>query len=405
MNQLSDYIRDFRRTEPFAVGQPIFLNSAGSSLPDPSVRDVVQEQLRIEFTKGGYAAANEAEPDIERFYNSAAALIGGSAEGIAYVDSGTRAWNSIMYAVPGLGPGKQIITARSEFGSNLVSLAHLASLTGASVDLVEVDANGRIQLEHLLSMVSERTALVALSMVNAHAGTVNDLAGVGQALKEIAPDVTFVVDGCQAAGQIPIDVTALGASALTVTGRKWLRGPRGSGFLYVDPQELHRFRPTAFDQTIAGLQTPGTFPHTDLSIRDDARRFEMWERSHATMLGLGQAIDVTMALGVDAIQERIAALASALRIGIASIPGLDVLESADERSGIVGVSRSSGSVWEIVSALKETGFEVGAMPRWEAPPAFGGRTDKSVLRLSPHIFNTSEEIQQALDALWQVGAQ
>lgn len=402
VTSLDRYVEEFRKQPAFAKGQPVFLNSAGSSLPDPRVVERMVSYLTVEATIGGYEAAAVNEAETELFYARAAALIGADARDIAFVDSGTRAWNNIVYAGLGLEPGTEIITAGSEFGSNLTSLVGLAHQTGATLRLANVDERGAIDLEHLVSLVNDHTRLVAVSILNAHSGTINDLSGLAAQVRARSDKAVYLVDACQAAGHVPVNIADLDPDVLTVTGRKWLRGPRGTGFIYASPDTVARIRPAALDQVNAGLETPAEYPDTELSIRDDARRFETWERSTAAMLGLSQALAVVNELGIAETSAEIARLGVRLRSALVTIDGVQAHEPVDEPSGVVAVSTAAGPPWEVTGPLAAAGFSIGMMPRHEDGPAFNNPTQRSALRFSPHFFNTDEEVDQAAEALARI---
>lgn len=362
----------------------------------------MRSHLELEATIGGYEAASVAEHDLELFYQRAAALVGAEPDDMAFMDGGSRAWNSVVYSTLGLKSGDEIITAPSEFGSNLVSLLDVARRHGTTIRMAHVDERGAIDRAHLATLLNSRTRLVAISLINAHTGTVNDLEGLDAEIQASTNGALYVVDGCQAVGQVPISVQRLGCDVLTATGRKWLRGPRGTGFLYVRSSVRPRLQPPTLDQANAGLITPGSYPDTQFSFREDAPRFESWERSIAAVLGLSEAIAIVDELGIDKIHLRVARLAKRLRAALANIEGAELLEDIDEASGIVGVAPALAAPWDLVPAMSEAGFSVGMMPRWVEGPAFVGPTHRSVLRLSPHLFNTNDEVDGAAEALARI---
>lgn len=396
---LSSYVEGFRNHPAFEPGRPVFLNSAGSSLPDKRVVDRMRSHLELEATIGGYEAANAAEHDLALFYQRAAGLVEAEPDDMAFMDGGTRAWNSIVYSTLGLEAGDEIVTAPSEFGSNLVSLLDVAHRHGATIRMARVNERGAIDRAHLATLLNRRTRLVAISLINAHTGTVNDLDGLDIEVRAITNGALYVVDACQAVGQIPVSVRRLGCDVLTATGRKWLRGPRGTGFLYVRSSVRDRLRPPTLDQANAGLVTPGSYPDSEFSFREDALRFETWERSIAAVLGLSEAILIVDELGIDNIHLEVARLAKRLRAALVDVDGVDILEDVEEASGIVCVAPASAAPWDLVPAMSEVGFSVGMMPRWVDGPAFAGPSHRSALRLSPHFFNTNDEIDAAAQAL------
>ncbi len=398
---LDDYVAQHRSKT--ADDAPVFLNHAGASIPDLRVVRRIIAHMELERRVGGYAAANAVSEERSSLGVLVGELIGCSPDQVAYVDSGTRAWNAIVYSSLELTRGDNVVTAPSEFGSNLVSLLDVARSAEADVRLAELSASGAIDTDSLVELVDERTKLVAVSILSAHCGVVSNLDGVGDRIRRKNPECILLVDGCQAVGQLPVNISAIGCDAFTATGRKWLRGPRGTGFLYVDKDLLGRLRPPTLDLINADLVLEPHFGASSLSIRTDVKRFESWERSVAVELGFIEALRIVNDLGVVAVNERIAARAKQLRHGLSGAPAFRLLEHADEASGIVGLASLALSADEVVDLLSADGVSIGSMHEWDAPLFFAGSEVESTVRISPSFLNTEDEVDLCLDHLLKIG--
>jgi selenocysteine lyase/cysteine desulfurase len=373
----------------------LHLNNAGAALPPAPVLDAVIGHLRREAEIGGYEAADEAGPCLRAVHASIARLIGAAPDEIALVESATQAWTLGFHAV-GLGEGDRILTARAEYASNVISFLHLAQSRGVVVEVVPSDADGALDVEALRRMIDARTKLIAVTHVPTNGGLVNPAAAIGAVAR--AHGIPFLLDACQSVGQLPIDVAAIGCDMLSATGRKFLRGPRGTGFLYVRRGILDRLRPPFLD-----LHSARWTGARDYAVEPGATRFEMWESSVACRLGLGAAADYALAVGVEAISARIRALAEALRVRLAAIPGVAVHDLGRVRCGIVTFTLPGMTAREASARLRAQGINtsVSTAPfaRWDMEP----RGLAELVRASPHAYNTEEEVGRFIDAVAALG--
>jgi cysteine desulfurase / selenocysteine lyase len=379
------------RADTVGCEQQAFFNNAGASLPPRGVVDRVVEHLRLEERVGGYEAAESAAPELTEVYRKVARLVQGSPDEIALVENSTLAWDMAFYSFR-FAPGDRIVTAASEYSSNYIAMLQVARRTGAEITVVESDPAGEIDLEALNRQLDERVKLIALTHLPTSGGLVQPAARVGELARKAG--IPFLLDATQSAGQMPLDVNVLGCDMLSATGRKYLRGPRGTGFLYVRGSLLEKMEPPMLDLHAATLTARDQF-----AIRPDAKRFETWESSAAIRLGLGVAVEYALGLGLAWIEQRVQGLADTLRKRLAGIPGITVQDLGRVRSGIVTFTSESRSPREVLQWLRTRGVTVRVVDRASALLDMGPRGLEEVVRASVHYYNTEAEIQRLCDAL------
>src|ERR1700678_1370673 len=315
------------RAETAGCEQTTFFNNAGASLQPRAVVARVIEHLRLEERIGGYEAADIVAPELNALYGSVARLLHCTPEEIALQENATRAWEMAFYSLD-FSPGDRIVTAANEYASNYIAFLQVAQRTGAEICVVESDRAGEVDLDALERLLDDRVKLIALTHVPTNGGLVQPAAQVGALARRAG--IPFLLDACQSTGQMHLDVNALGCDMLCATGRKYLRGPRGTGFLYVRNSMLAQMEPPLLDLRAATWVEQGRF-----EIRGDARKFETWESAAATRLGLGVAIEYALALGLKKIEHRVQSLAALLRERLAEVKGVTVRDLGRVRSGIV----------------------------------------------------------------------
>jgi len=371
----------------------VHLNNAGAALPPRVVVDTVVEHLELEARVGGYAAADAVAARSTAVYRSVATLLRAAPDEIALVENATRAWDMAFYALASsFTAGDRILTSRAEYASNVIGMLQTAQRTGAEVVVVPDDESGQLSVDALRGLLDERVRLVAISWIPTQSGLVNPAAAVGALARDAG--VPYLLDACQAVGQLPVDVDALGCDFLSATGRKYLRAPRGTGFLYVRRSRLAGLEPPFLD-VHAARWAPGD----RLEVRDDARRFESWEHSVANRLGLGAAVDYARALGADAIAARIESLASSLRAQLLEIPGLTLHDEGVERCGIVTFTIDGVDVYELAARLRAEGINISVSTIDFARYDFEARGLEAVARASVHYYNTDDELGRFVAAL------
>ncbi len=366
-------------------------NSAGAALPPKVVLDTVIGHLNAEAKMGGYQAENAAAERSEAVYDSIARLLGCDRDEIAIVENATRAWDMAFYGLR-FGAGDRILTARAEYASNVIAFLQVAAQTGVVVEVIPDDESGQLSVEALAGMMDGRVRLIAISHVPTHGGLVNPAPEVGRLARDAG--VLFLLDACQSVGQMPVDVNEIGCHMLSATGRKFLRGPRGTGFLYVSKDVLGSIEPPFLDLHAATWTSP-----SDYVVRPDARRFETWEGYVAGKLGLGVAVEYALSWGLLAIEERITSLATLMRENLSGITGVLVHDLGTRRCGIVTFTKKGWDPDEITKALAGRGIVVDTSSARASRFDLPARGLSSVVRASVHYYNTEDEVRLLCEAV------
>jgi selenocysteine lyase/cysteine desulfurase len=369
----------------------LHFNNAGAALMPRPVLDAVVDHLQLEAAIGGYEAADAAEAAIERTYTALAELLGCSSGEIAVVENATRAWDMAFYAFR-LNPGDRILTARAEYASNFIAYLQVARRSGASVEAVPNDASGQLSIEALERMMDQRVKLLSMTHVPTNSGLVNPAAAVGKVAREW--NVPFLLDACQSVGQLVTRVDDLGCDILSGTGRKYLRGPRGTGFLYVRKALIDTLEPPFLD-----LHAAEWLQADQYVVRADARRFENWESNVAGKIGLGVAVQYALDIGLDSIQERVTWLAEHLRGALARVPGVSLHDPGQQRCGIVTFTLSGVPADEVQRRLAAQRTNVTTSSRASTILDMDDRHLDRVVRASVHYYNTEEEVARFCSAL------
>lgn len=354
-------------------------------MPEP-VLDAVIAHLELEAQIGGYEAVEQARDEIEHTYDAVASLLGCARDEVAIVENATRAWDAAFYAIP-FKAGDRILTAMAEYASNYIAFLQVCRRTGARVEVIPNDASGQISLDALRNAIDERARLIAITHVPTNGGLVNPVAEVGKIAKSAG--ILYLVDACQSAGQLPLDVEAIGCDLLSATGRKYLRGPRGTGFLYVRRSALDQLEPPMLDLHAATWAARDRY-----EMRPDARRFENWETNDAGKIGLGVAIDYALSWGIETTWRRIKALAYSLRAQLSALPGVIVHDRGAVQCGIVTFTIEGKDPEEIRRSLSDQQINVSVTTKSSTLLDMEARGLESMVRASVHYYNSEEEVER-----------
>ena len=338
------------RAETPGCGARIHFNNCGAALMPAPVIDAFKSHIDLEAALGGYEAEAHAEDQLRATYDAVARMLNCASDEIALVENATRGWDMAFYAFD-FRAGDRILTSVAEYVSNYIPFLQVARHTGAVVEVVPDDESGALDVDALRRLMNERVRLIAITHIPTNGGLVNPAAEVGAVAREHG--VPFLLDACQSAGQMPLDVQALGVDMLSATSRKFLRGPRGCGFLYVRRDWIERLEPPLLDLRAASWESAHTY-----RIRDDARRFENWESDVAARIAFGVAVDYALAWGIEDIESRVTALASRLRRRLAEIPRVRVMDKGRRRCAIVSFTVDGYAPEKLVADMAGRGLNL-----------------------------------------------
>ncbi|MDB5003343.1 MAG: aminotransferase [Mucilaginibacter sp.] len=379
------------RAETKGTAQRIHFNNAGSSLPPDVVVDTVIDYLQEEAILGGYETEFKYKDQLEYTYNLIAKLINSGKDEIALVENASIAWGLVFHGID-FNEGDEIITTEMEYVTNLIGFINMRKTHGVILHIIPNDEQGNFMLSALEAAISPKTKLIAVTHIPSTAGGMIPIVEIGKIARKHR--ILYLVDACQTAGQAPIDVEAIGCDMLAVTGRKYLRAPRGTGFLYVRKNMQDKFKLLFMD----GFSTP-TISQTDYKVRPDARRFELYEKNRAITLGLGKAVEYALNIGVDRIWQRVQFLADALRQQLTAIDGITVHDMGDEKCGIVTFSVSGIDSPAVKARLFEQNINVSVGLAKSTLIYMDKHHLTSIVRASVHYYNTKEEIETLCNAL------
>jgi len=375
---------DQLRKETPGCQNVIHFNNAGASLSPKSVTESMKNQLDLESDTGGYEAAQLVVEKTKQFYDAAAQLINCEREEIAFLENATRAWDMAFYSFK-FNPGDKILTCVSEYASNYLSFLHQAKRSGIIIEVIKNDASGQLDLTDLADKIDARVKLIAITHVPTQGGLINPAEEVGKIARSF--NIPYLLDTTQSVGQMPIDVNVIGCDFLCATGRKYLRGPRGTGFLYARKTIIERYEPPFID-----LHSAKWIADDEYLLSPTAQRFETWEQNIAAKIGLGAAIQYALNLGLPEIWARIQLLANQLRQRLTDLNGIKLLDLGCNQCGIITFSSTQKPPEEIQNYLRSMDINVSVSLEEYARLDMSKRHLPALVRASVHYYNTESEI-------------
>ncbi|WP_449122884.1 aminotransferase class V-fold PLP-dependent enzyme [Pseudomonas sp. MPG01] len=382
------------RADTPAVAQLIHFNNAGAALMPAPVIETMTRHIQLEANLGGYEAAGRQSANLENVYGAIGRLINAQPDEIAVIENATRAWDMAFYSLP-LRPGDVVLTSTTEYAGNYIPYLQMKQRRGIEIRVIPNDEHGQFSLSALTAMLDDdRVALISLPVIATNGGPVQPIEQIGALARSAG--VLFLLDACQGVGQMPIDVQKIGCHMLAATSRKYLRGPRGMGFLYVEKSLCQNLEPAFLDLHAASLQDAQTF-----KIRADARRFENWECNVTAKLGLGAAVEYALAQGIEPMWLRIQQLADYLRRQLTDIPGITPRDLGVQKSGIVTFTHRDSSATHVQQWLagQEKRINVSTSTFRSTLLDMQHRDLLEVSRASVHAYNTEAEIDTMVAAL------
>lgn len=381
------------RAETPGCAQRVHLNNAGAGLMSQPVLDAIVGHLHCEASFGGYESADDAESAFQDAYTSVARLLGTQARNIAVVENSTVAFFQALAAFD-FHAGDVIVTTRNDYISNQLAYLSLSRRCGVEVRRAANLESGETDPQSARELLRDsRVRLLAVTWVPTNSGLMQPVETLGEIAESAG--VPYLIDACQAVGEIPVDVARLRCDFLAATARKFLRGPRGTGFLYVSDRALQRGDyPLYIDMRGAAWSTADTFEPAP-----DARRFENWEFAYALVLGMGAAARYAASVGIEHGGRRAREHAANLRKKLQALPGFRVLDRGKELAAIVTLTVAGWEAPELVRILRERGINTSASLGEYAVIDMAEKQVSSALRISPHYYNTEAEIDLVIDAL------
>lgn len=369
------------------------LNNAGASLPPLPVLQAMQQHLALEADIGGYEAADVKRAELEGFYSALAQMLHAAPRNIAFAGSATDAYARVLSAIP-WQVGDSILTTENDYVSNQIAFLALQKRFGVQLFRARDTSVGGVDVDDFEQLLKKhRPKLAAVTHVPTNSGLVQPVAAIGQICR--ATDTLYLVDACQSAGQMPLDVTQIGCDFLTATMRKFLRGPRGAGFLFASDRvlqgDLELLVPDMRSADWTGVDTYTTSP--------TASRFEYWEMAPALVLGSKVATEYALNLGLDWIETQVQNIAQLSRKLLGELPGVQVLDHGDKVCGIVTVYASHWAPGTILEKLTRENINCRVSTRGVAQIDFPKKGVEWALRVSPHYYNTADEIRQLVEVL------
>lgn len=383
------------RADTPACNRLIHFNNAGSSLMPRPVAQAVIDHLALEEEFGGYEAEERASVALRGFYTGLAGMLGADPDEIAYVENATRAWDMAFYGLP-LSEGDRILTHGSEYVSNYLGFLQQAERRGLHVDVVPSDETGQIDVAALERMIQPKTRLISITHVPTQGGLVNPVEEVGRVAHDHG--LLYMLDACQSVGQMPVDVGRIGCHVLSGTGRKFLRGPRGTGFLYVAKDLIPQTDPPFIDLHAATWTDANSY-----TFAETARRFENFESFIAGRVGLARAVDYAQSVGLAEIEAQVTTLAANLRDQLQDVPGVSVHDRGARKCAIVTFKVDGETPDETAKRLSAVNINVSVTVRTSAQLDLGARDLEALTRASVHYFNTQDEVDKFVRAVAQTG--
>jgi cysteine desulfurase/selenocysteine lyase len=379
------------RGETKGTTQNIHFNNAGASLPPDVVVETVINYLKEEATAGGYETEFKYKDQLDDTYNLIARLINADASEIALVENASFAWG-LAYNGIDFKKDDEVITSEMEYVTNLIGFINLQKTIGIIIKVIPNDEHGNFSFQEFEDAISPKTKLIAITHIASTTGGMMPIVEIGKIARK--HHILYLVDACQSVGQVPIDVKEIGCDMLSVTGRKYLRGPRGTGFLYIRNEIQDELKLLFID----GF-TAQSVSQNDFKPRNDARRFELYEKNRALTLGLGKAVEYVLNIGIDRIWQRIQYLAVLTRKQLAAIDGVTVHDMGEQQCGIVTFTVNGMDSALIKSKLAEKHINVSVGVAKSTLIYMEKNHLSSVVRASVHYYNTEEEIQLMCDVL------
>lgn len=383
------------RNETPGCEEKVHFNNAGAALMPNPVIEIQKDYLDLEARLGGYEAADASEEQIDGFYTVMAELLGCNPHNIAFASSATNAYARAISSIP-FKTGDTILIANEDYISNQLAFLSMERRLGIRLLRANSSPEGGVDVESMRALMdAHKPRLVSLTHVPTNSGLVQPIEEVGKLCRE--RNILYLVDGCQSTGQIPVDMAKIGCDFFSGTFRKFLRGPRGAGFLFISDNIINQdIWPMYVDMRGANWTDANEF-----SLRKDGGRFEDWEFPYGLLLGCREAARYALKVGVTEIEKRNASLCKLVKQGLNDL-GLRVLDKGKRQGSIITVNLPGKKPEDVLENLRAKNINTSISYRGFAVIDYDAKGVTWGLRISPHYYNSEEEVALLIRALKEI---
>ncbi|HEY5690257.1 MAG TPA: aminotransferase class V-fold PLP-dependent enzyme [Cyclobacteriaceae bacterium] len=384
-------VEQIRKDTP-GCEKKVHFNNAGASLPPLHVTKAILDYISFESKTGGYETADIKSSEIAGFYDATGQLLNTKSSNIAFTSSATHAFALAVSAIP-MQKGDFVLIANEDYISNQIAFLSLQNRLGIRLLRAQSQSSGGVDVDHMEKLMDQhQPKLVSLSHVPTNTGLIQPVEEVGKLCKR--RNIPYLVDACQSVGQIPVDVQKIECDFLSATMRKFLRGPRGAGFLFVSDQVIeNKWTPLFVDMRGAEWTSADTY-----EVQMNGKRFEEWELPYALVMGSRAAIEYALHMGIENIAERNKSLGGLLRSKLNSIE-MRLLDLGSAQSSIVTIEVPGKQPREVLEYLRAININTSTSQLSNAQIDFESKKVNWALRISPHYYNTEDEIDTLIQAL------
>ena len=365
----------------------INLNNAGCSKPYPLVNDEVNNFLEKENKYGGYFAAEKFKKKIDSFYLNLSRLINCESSEISFLTSTTLAWNLFFNSINIL-KNENIIILDNEYGSNLIFFRN----NNLNIKVVKTSKDGQVCFKDLKKKINGKTKFVCVCHIASQCGDIINIEKIGSFIKKINSEILFIVDACQSIGHININVKKINCDVLVGSGRKYLRGPRGTGFIYIKKKLQSKLKPLILDLKNSIVNK------NKVKIKEE-RIFENFEYSPALKLGLNKAVEKINLIEMNKIELNIKRKSLYFRKKLNQFNEIYFFENEKTISGINTLKIKGLSSLKIYKYLLIKKILTSVCNKIVSDIYFKKHNIEDVLRISIHDYNKKIEIDYLIKCL------
>ena len=365
----------------------INFNNAGSSKPFNVVNKEIKSFLEIEKNYGGYYAVFKYKKKINTFYNNLSKLINCKKKEISFLTSTTLAWNLFFNSLK-IDQNQNILIFENEYGSNLIYYKNKRH----NIKIVNIKKNGKVCFEDLKKKINKNTKVVSLCHVASQCGNRIEVEKIFNYIKQLFPQIICVLDACQSIGQIEVDVKKINCDVLVGSGRKYLRGPRGTGFIYINDKIREKINPMILDMKNAEIIG-------DKIKINKSNIFENFEFSPSLQLGFSKAIERVNNYGIKKIEQNIICKSKYFRNKLENFHQITFFENIDTLTGINTLKIKGIDSLQIYTYLLSKKILCSVTKSSSSLLYFQKLKVKDLLRISFHQYNSYDDIKYLVKCL------